>query len=437
MKTVITYGTFDLLHNGHINLLKRAKALGDTLIVGITTDNYDRDRGKLNVQNDLMKRIEDVRKTGLADRIIIEEYFGQKIDDIQKYKIDLFAIGSDWLGHFDYLKEFCEVVYLDRTKGVSSTLLRNKKYKIINLGIIGGNGTTSRFIEESKYVSGIDVVGAFNPNDELSNLAQFVRNIDAVYIAKSAVPVGTSMRELIHIMLKNKKHVLFEEPVSLSSTELKGLFDYANGKSLVLLQAINTAYCPAFNHLMMLIKSKKIGKVIDIALSYTELSSYCLLPIIKLLGNHYQNISFYSTTHGTTDLHIRGVMEYTNAVATFKIGLGAISESNLIISGTDGYAYVPEPWWKTEAFELRFGNKNHNEKFFYKFLGEGLRYEILEFVKLIQSNSIFSNKLLPDETIAINTVIEKYKLGKGVHQEQIGLKLCTTAKSPKQPLLLP
>ena len=107
MKKVITYGTYDLLHYGHINLLKRAKELGDYLIVGITTDSFDLERGKLNVRNNLMERIEAVRQTGLADQIIIEEYQGQKIDDIKKYEVDIFAIGSDWEGHFDYLKEYC------------------------------------------------------------------------------------------------------------------------------------------------------------------------------------------------------------------------------------------------------------------------------------------------------------------------------------------
>ena len=112
MVKVITYGTYDLLHFGHIRLLERAKALGDYLIVGVTADGFDKARGKINVQQSLMERIEAVKQTGLADEIIVEEYEGQKIDDIKRLSVDIFAIGSDWLGKFDYLKEFWNKEYL-------------------------------------------------------------------------------------------------------------------------------------------------------------------------------------------------------------------------------------------------------------------------------------------------------------------------------------
>ncbi len=137
MRKVITYGTYDLLHQGHINLLRRARDLVDYLIVGVTNDSFDRERGKLNVRNNVLERVEAVKATGLADKIIIEDYVGQKIDDIQKYDVDVFAIGSDWEGKFDYLKEFCEVVYLPRTKGISSTMLREETQEIVRLGILG------------------------------------------------------------------------------------------------------------------------------------------------------------------------------------------------------------------------------------------------------------------------------------------------------------
>ena len=138
MKKVITYGSFDLFHEGHYRLLKRAKKLGDYLIVGVTTEHYDESRGKLNVMDSLMDRVEHVRQTGLADQIIIEDHVGQKVEDIQKYGVDIFTVGSDWIGAFDYLKQYCQVVYLERTRDVSSTMLRAKNFSLIRLG--GGQG---------------------------------------------------------------------------------------------------------------------------------------------------------------------------------------------------------------------------------------------------------------------------------------------------------
>lgn len=143
MIKVITYGTYDLLHYGHIRLLKRAKALGDYLIVGVTADSFDVARGKINVRQTLMERIEAVKATGLADEIVIEEYEGQKIDDIRRFGVDIFAIGSDWKGHFEYLKEFCKVVYLDRTQGISSSELRAEKREL-RIGLVGESGILKR-----------------------------------------------------------------------------------------------------------------------------------------------------------------------------------------------------------------------------------------------------------------------------------------------------
>ena len=160
MKKVITYGTYDLLHQGHINLLSRAKELGDYLIVGVTSDSFDRGRGKLNVRNNVLERVEAVKATGYADEIIIEDYLGQKIDDIQKYNVDIFAIGSDWKGKFDYLNEYCKVVYLPRTEGVSSTMLRAASQEVYKVGIVGSGRIANRFVPETKVVNGIEVVSS-------------------------------------------------------------------------------------------------------------------------------------------------------------------------------------------------------------------------------------------------------------------------------------
>ena len=155
MTKVITYGTFDLFHEGHYRLLQRAKALGDYLIVGVTTEEYDKARGKLNVVDSLVTRIENVRKSGFADEIIIEESGGQKFTDIKKYNVDIFTVGSDWVGCFDYLKDYCKVVYLERTKDISSTMLRQENSHIQRIGIIGTGRIASRFVVEAKLVSGV------------------------------------------------------------------------------------------------------------------------------------------------------------------------------------------------------------------------------------------------------------------------------------------
>ena len=173
MLKVITYGTYDLLHYGHIRLLKRAKALGDYLIVGVTADDFDKIRGKINVQQSLMERIEAVRATGLADKIIVEEYEGQKIDDIRRYDVDIFTVGSDWKGRFDYLNEYCKVVYLERTEGISSSEIRSEQRKI-HLGIVGESPIIKKYIRESQYVNGIEVKGIYTHNPEKFENFEFI-----------------------------------------------------------------------------------------------------------------------------------------------------------------------------------------------------------------------------------------------------------------------
>ena len=173
MKKVITYGTYDLIHKGHIRLLERAKALGDYLVVGVTADNFDRARGKINVQQSLIERIENVRQTGLADEIIVEEYEGQKIDDIKRLGIDIFTVGSDWKGHFDYLNEYCKVVYLDRTQGISSSELRAEKCDI-HLGLIGESPILNKIVREANYVNGLHVSGIYSRSQQQHKRHSFV-----------------------------------------------------------------------------------------------------------------------------------------------------------------------------------------------------------------------------------------------------------------------
>ena len=124
MKRVLTYGTFDLLHYGHIEILRRAKELGDYLVVAVSTDEFNDLKGKkaYHSYETRKKMLEAVR---YVDLVIPEENWDQKIKDVQEYKIDTFVMGDDWEGKFDFLKDYCEVVYLPRTEGISTTKIKN------------------------------------------------------------------------------------------------------------------------------------------------------------------------------------------------------------------------------------------------------------------------------------------------------------------------
>jgi len=446
MKKVITYGTYDLLHQGHINLLKRAKALGDYLIVGVTNDNFDRDRGKLNVRNNVLERVEAVKATGIADQIIIEDYVGQKIDDIQKYDVDIFAIGSDWEGKFDYLNEFCKVVYLPRTEGISSTMLREESQDIVKIGIVGCGRVAKRFPSETNVVSGVKIVASYDTDNKQSeafaqqfdgikscdNLQELFNVVDAVYIATPHLAHVQCIKDA----LLAGKHVLCETPMVLNGNKAKELYMLAESQGVILMEANKTAHCPAFNHLMVMVKSGLIGDIVDIDVSLSQLldksgrefdstqaggalyeqGSYPLLPIFKLLGTKYHELTLYSRMENGIDSYTRGVFRYPQATCSFKVGLGVKTEGNLVISGTKGYAYVPAPWWKTDYFELRYEDQNDNKKFFYKWDGFGLRYEIQEFISCIVNQRFSSSRLRRRESIQMAYVMEQFSMKKNVFE---------------------
>jgi glycerol-3-phosphate cytidylyltransferase len=122
-KTIITYGTFDMFHIGHLKLLQRLSTMGNKLIVAVSTDEFNKEKGK-KVMIPYEQRAEIVANIKCVDKVIPEHNWEQKIDDIKKYNVDIFAIGKDWEGKFDFLKEYCEVIYLERTKDISTTQLK-------------------------------------------------------------------------------------------------------------------------------------------------------------------------------------------------------------------------------------------------------------------------------------------------------------------------
>ena len=408
MKKVITYGTFDMLHQGHLNILKRAKELGDYLIVGVTSDDFDSRRGKINVQQSMMERIEGVKETGLADQIIIEEYEGQKIDDINRFGIDIFAIGSDWQGKFDYLSEFCQVIYLERTKGISSTKIRTKNNHL-RLGLVGNAGRIWKVSNEALVINGIDIVGT-SGNDgcdkRVINLENFsfkdlIDKSDAIFIESNV----RDRFEQVKYSLEHGKHVLCDLPMAIGKRKQQDLFEIAKKNGCVLMSGIKTAYSTAYYRLLLMVKSGEIGDVLSVETTCTSLSevskisSYsenniwsamdawgatALMPIFQILGTNYIDRTIVTKSIDKYfDLFTKMDFIYENAVATAKVGKGIKSEGEMIISGTKGYVYVPAPWWKTEYFEIRYEDLNKKKRFFYELEGEGFKYELVNFLRAI------------------------------------------------------
>lgn len=414
MIKVITYGTFDLFHYGHRRLLERAKALGDYLIVGITADGFDQTRGKINVRQSLMERMSAVQESGLADEIIVEEYEGQKIDDILRLGVDVFAIGSDWNGYFDYLKQYCKVVYLERTAGISSTDLRAEQSDL-RIGIVGGGGeinSLEKFERESRFVNGVHVCSIYLSDQEYCRInsdskfyddyKQFLDSIDAVYLITNP----HIHYDLIKAAISEKKHVLCESPICMTVDHLHELKTLAEKEDVVLMDAIRTAYSTAYYRMLLLVKSGRIGKVVSVDASCSSLrdidmeahqlcgirNSLCawgpnaLLPVFQILGVDYLSKQITSKmVQGSNqyDSFSKVSFVYKDAVASIKVAKGVKTEGELIVSGTTGYVYVPAPWWKMDYFEIRREDPSLNKRYFYQLEGEGIRYEILSFLNEI------------------------------------------------------
>jgi glycerol-3-phosphate cytidylyltransferase len=442
MKKVITYGTFDLFHEGHYKLLQRAKALGDYLIVGVTTEHFDEARGKVNVFDPIMTRIENVKNTGFADMIIVEDHEGQKIEDIQQYGVDIFTVGSDWMGVFDYLNAFCKVIYLERTPNISSTMLRGSSFCIARVGLVGTGRIALRFLAEARYVSGLTVINAYNPDKESASAfldqcaeyemtvetdgyERFLESVDAVYIAST----HETHYEYAKKALCAGKHVLCEKPLAFTKAESEELYDLASRNHAVLMEAIKAAYCPGFQELLNVIQSGRIGEIKDVDACFSriagpnsrertdpkyggaflEYGGNALMPIIKILGKDYESLFFDSIDNELgTDDYTKVQIRYKDAMATAKVGMAVKTEGQIVVAGTKGYVIAQSPWWLTEKFDVRYEDETKIEHYEPKFIGDGLRYEICEFISKIHGIGEKSYKLTAGESIAITGIVEEF-----------------------------
>ena len=436
IKTVITYGTYDLLHEGHINILRRAKEYGDRLIVGVTSEDYDRYRGKMTVVQSVDERVLAISKLGFVDEVIVEHHKFQKPVDMQKYDVDYFVIGDDWVGKFDYLNEFTQVVYLPRTVGISSTMLRSKMKHETRIGVVGTGRIAKRFVEESEVVSTVSVRSVISRN--MDNVEQFLKasgvpfgfdnfdlfldsGIDAVYVA--------SPHESHYVYAKKAllagKHVLCEKPVTLNTDELDELFEIAKKNDLVLLEAIKTAFFLGFTKILTDIGKGKIGEVKEVRASFSKLihdkssrewtsshggainefASYPLLLVQKILGAPIETTTYETKSNGVTDYATVASRHAGDKFSFSTVAIGAKTEGSAVITGTEGYIYIPAPWWLTKKFYIRSEDTSEESIRLFDLDGDGLRYEIAEFAAMVQRGERESSKLTLEDMRSINHTI--------------------------------
>jgi len=428
-----------MFHQGHLRLLQRAKALGDYLIVGVTDENYDRSRGKLNVIESTEKRRQSVEALDFVDKVIIEKHKKQKANDMVKYDVDIFAIGDDWEGTFDYLKEYTHVEYLPRTKGISSTELRRDNFDVIKLGIVGLGRDTEAFIDEAKHVPNLKINRIYSP--DLPALKKFTKESESIRYGHDnydefldtsivAVYIDTALEKhykLIKSALMAKKHVLCENPLALHKGELKELLALAKKEKVLLLSALKTAFLPAFDQLLTELDKGIIGDIKEVRATRTSLykekdypdtfmaqgatnilSSYPSLLVSKILGKSNDITFFDQGTEGYDVSNLIISKHQGGAIGISNVATGIKAEGDAEISGTKGYVYIPEPWWLTKKFDVRFEDEHKSLTYKYEFEGDGLRYMIAEFASLIQRGKRKSDKLTPKDMLRINRVLLEY-----------------------------
>ena len=342
------------------------------------------------------------------------------------------------MGTFDYLRDYCQVVYLERTKNISSTMLRTRETAIQRIGIIGTGRIANRFIPEAALVSGVNTQCVYNPHfesarifadkwgiDACENVEEFYEASDIIYIAS---PHETHY-SYIKQALEHNKHVLCEKPMLLNKEQANELFGYAKERNLILFEGIKTAYCPGFSKLLGIACGGIIGNIRSVEAcftkledenkrelkdvkyggSFTELGSYCLLPILKIFGREYEEIRFETIKDKNgIDLFTKAHMRYSNGLATATCGLGVKSEGKLLISGTKGYIVAEAPWWKTNYFEVHHEDPNDIERFSERFLGDGLRYEISDLLSMINGDTRRDFKLTRGDSETMAGIMEQF-----------------------------
>ena len=284
----------------------------------------------------------------------------------------------------------------------------------LRIGIIGSGNVAGRFVRETAFVEEVAVSAVFNPDygQALSfceqnaiavcckSLDDLWDNSDAVYIAS---PICTHF-SYCRLALEHNHHVLCEMPFTDTRREADALYRIAAKNDLVLLPALKTAYCESFLQMVSIAKSGVIGKIVDVSATVTNLLpedtvpafsnermmenlTYPILVLLKLFGPGPDKVHSFVREKDDKVLFVHSVADYGDCFGDFKIGVGVKSEGSLVISGTEGYIYVPAPWWKMDYFEVRFENPGENKKYYFPYEAAGLRYEIKAFYDSIKRSA--------------------------------------------------
>lgn len=314
----------------------------------------------------------------------------------------------------------------------------------MRIGIIGTGRIAARFADtaltgiESTYISCV-----YNPREEsavrfiqqhniqacTADWDEFVDNIDAAYVAS---PHETHY-EYSRKLLLSGKHVLCEKPAALKKEQVRELIDIAQNNQLVYMEALKTAYCPGYKALIKIAESGRIGRIVEVEAafsrltplntreykdddcngSFLEFGSYTLLPVLTLLGCEYDDVTFRTVraqngVDAYTKVFIEYKDEYIDKTAIVKTGLGAKTEGQLVVTGTNGYILAKSPWWLTKEFEVRYENPGKIERYRFGYEGTGLCYEVREFVHRIKNNDKKTVDISDNISIAMAGVMERF-----------------------------
>lgn len=314
----------------------------------------------------------------------------------------------------------------------------------MRIGIIGTGRIAARFADtaltgiESTYISCV-----YNPREEsalrfiqqhniqacTADWDEFVDNIDAAYVAS---PHETHY-EYSRKLLLSGKHVLCEKPAALKKEQVRELIDIAQNNQLVYMEALKTAYCPGYKALIQIAESGRIGRIVEVEAafsrltplntreykdddcngSFLEFGSYTLLPVLTLLGCEYDDVTFRTVrAQNGVDAYTKAFIEYKDEyidkTAIVKTGLGAKTEGQLVVTGTNGYILAKSPWWLTKEFEVRYENPEKIERYRFGYEGTGLCYEVREFVHRIKNNDKKTVDISDNISIAMAGVMERF-----------------------------